>query len=63
LPAHVFLDGHTEMMRKAATLRIQSRWKGASKEALLAGGIGCKDKQGSVSGARMPMAEAASAVV
>lgn len=34
LHAHVFLGGHTEMIRKAATVQIQSRWKESAKESL-----------------------------
>lgn len=34
LHAHVFLGGHTDMIRKAATVEIQSSWKGPSKESL-----------------------------
>jgi nitrate/TMAO reductase-like tetraheme cytochrome c subunit len=34
LHAHVFLGGHTEMIRKAATLQLQSNWKGGGKETL-----------------------------
>jgi Cytochrome c554 and c-prime len=34
LHAHVFMGGHTEMIRKAATIQIQSSWKGAAKESL-----------------------------
>lgn len=34
LHAHVFLGGHTEMIRKAATVQIQSSWKGGAKESL-----------------------------
>ncbi len=34
LHAHVFLGGHTEMIRKAATVQIQSSWKDNRKETL-----------------------------
>jgi nitrate/TMAO reductase-like tetraheme cytochrome c subunit len=34
LHAHVFLGGHTDMIRKAATIQIKSSWKGPSKESL-----------------------------
>jgi len=34
LHAHVFMGGHTEMIRKAATVQVQSSWKGGRKETL-----------------------------
>ena len=34
LHAHVFMGGHTEMIRKAATVQVQSNWKGGRKETL-----------------------------
>ena len=34
LHAHVFMGGHTEMIRKAATLGIQSNWKEGRKETI-----------------------------
>jgi hypothetical protein len=34
LHAHVFMGGHTEMIRKAAFVQVQSNWKGGRKETL-----------------------------
>ena len=34
LHAHVFMGGHTEMIRKAASIQIKSNWKGGRKETL-----------------------------
>jgi hypothetical protein len=34
LHAHVFMGGHTEMIRKAAFVQVQSRWKDGRKESL-----------------------------
>jgi hypothetical protein len=34
LHAHVFMGGHTEMIRKAASVQIKSTWKGGRKETL-----------------------------
>jgi nitrate/TMAO reductase-like tetraheme cytochrome c subunit len=34
LHAHVFKGGHTEMILKAATVQLQSNWKGGRKETL-----------------------------
>jgi hypothetical protein len=34
LHAHVFMGGHTEMIRKAASLDLKSNWNGARKELL-----------------------------
>ena len=34
LHAHVFRGGHSEMIRKAATVQVQSSWKGGRKDTL-----------------------------
>ena len=34
LHAHVFMGGHTEMIRKAASLNLKSNWKAGRKELL-----------------------------
>ena len=40
LHAHVFMGGHTEMIRKAASVGLQSNWKDGRKETLERCGLG-----------------------
>ena len=53
LHAHVFLGGHTEMIRKAATLQVQSNWKGGGKETLNVA-VWSQYRRGSLDSTRIP---------